>query len=423
MKIEKIHIRNFKAIEEEELILNGNNVYVLGKNAVGKSSFIDAIFKIISGNDLPPQPTKQGEDRGYVQIDLGEYILNATFNSKNEKVSLSIESKEGAVFKSPRKMLNELAGVVDFNINDFFVMQPKDQINFIKKLVGIDFSDLDEEYKEAFEKRTYLNKKVKELKAQQTFFDKKKVIEKPIDTLQAQVKEIGEKNQQISKIETAIKSKRSRQETIVLERNQNTINYEAELQRIKDQYLDNQNKLIAEMALLVQEIDKGQSWLIKNKIVSIDTIQQEINDAIDFNKEVAINLLAQKKFKELTDAQNSANVADDKVREITETKSRIISEAKLPVPGLTFDDSQLYYNGLPFERNQINTAQQIIIGLQLNLALLNEIKIARFDGSLLDNENLALVEAWAAEEGLQLFVEFVDRNEENLKIEIQESNL
>ncbi len=116
MKVENITIKNFKAILSESLEINGNNVYVFGKNAVGKSSFIDAIFKIISGKDLPAKPTTAGEDRGYVKIDIGKYILNATYNSKNEKISLAIESKEGATYKSPRTMLDELAGVIDFNI-------------------------------------------------------------------------------------------------------------------------------------------------------------------------------------------------------------------------------------------------------------------------------------------------------------------
>ena len=42
MKIESVEIKNFKAISSEKINIKGSNVYVLGKNGVGKSSFLDA---------------------------------------------------------------------------------------------------------------------------------------------------------------------------------------------------------------------------------------------------------------------------------------------------------------------------------------------------------------------------------------------
>jgi hypothetical protein len=77
-------------------------------------------------------------------------------------------------------------------------------------------------------------------------------------------------------------------------------------------------------------------------------------------------------------------------------------------------------DGLPFESNQINTARKIIAGLEIQFALMSDVKIARFDGSLLDNKSIAEVENWAKEKGVQLFVELVDRDGDELKIEVQE---
>ncbi len=166
--------------------------------------------------------------------------------------------------------------------------------------------------------------------------------------------------------------------------------------------------------------NKATEWLNKNIIIDIDEKQKSFDDAIDFNKEVEKTITGLKLFKDFKDAMAQQEELNNTIKSIEQTKLRIISEAKIPVPGLTFDESTLYYNGLPFEKSQINTAQQIIVGLQINLALLKDIKIARFDGSLLDNENISIVETWAKENDLQLFVEFVDRNEEGLRIEIKE---
>ncbi len=77
-------------------------------------------------------------------------------------------------------------------------------------------------------------------------------------------------------------------------------------------------------------------------------------------------------------------------------------------------------DGLPFHIDQNNTAAQIVAGLKLGAGLLGDVKIARFEGSLLDQESLDAVSEFAEAEGLQLFVELVDRNEKDLRFEFIE---
>lgn len=392
MKVESIKIKNFKAIVEENLQLKGNNVYVTGKNGVGKSSFIDSIFKIISGKDLPSKLTNKDAKNGYVEIDLGNFKVKASFNEKNEKIALSIESKDGAMFKSPRTMLDESAGVIDFDLNNFFSLSPKKQVDFIKQLIGIDFTDLDDQYKIHYDDRTIINRTIKDLEAQHEFVDPKQSrVVVPIKEIQDKLQKANDDNAEIKKIADR-KDERTKQ-----------------IESLKEQLRDLENKQ-----------KNATEWLSKNTIVDIEVLTKELNDLIESNKKVEKAIQADKKAKDLKDQLALQEEVEENLKSIEETKRGIISEAKLPVPGLTFTDNELLYNGLPFEKAQINTAQQIIIGLQINLALLNDIKIARFDGSLLDNENMALVEAWAKENGLQLFVEFVERNTEGLRIEIKE---
>lgn len=401
MKVESIKIKNFKAISEESLQINGNNVYVLGPNGIGKSSFLDAIFKVISGKDLPSKLTKEGEKKGSIEIDLGGIIVKAHYNEKNEKVSLSLESKEGAEYKSPRKMLDQLAGIVDFDVNEFFNLAPKKQVDFIKNLVGIDFTDVDEEYQKIFQEKTFVNGKVKELEAQQVFVDKNLSTEKiDISELTSELKKAHEHNNKIE-------AKTNEHLNILTEVN----DIDAEIERLK-----------VKRDELMKKADVIEGELIFESEISTEDIQNRINAAIDLNSKIETNNKAFEKRKDLETLLKKQEELNNKLQEIDELKRRVISESKLPVTGLTFDTDQLYYNGLPFEKAQINTAQQIIIGLQINLALLKEIKIARFDGSLLDNSNLAIVEQWAKDNGLQLFVEFVERNTDKLKIEIKEND-
>lgn len=400
MKVESIEIKNFKAIAEENLTLNGNNVYVLGQNGVGKTSFIDAIFKIISGK-YPVKPTKLNSKKGHIEIDLGECVVKALFSEGNEKVELSIFGKDGKPLKKPRTTLDEFAGIVDFDITEFFNKRPKEQVDFIKQLVGIDFSDLDDKYTELYNRRTYINSRIKELEPQQTPFDKSKTEPTDITELQSKLQKSNDDNSKVKEVKSRQTERSSR------------------ITSIKTQIESLQNELTE----LEEKQKQSATWLTKNTEIDITAIQAELNQALEHNKEVANTVKASKLKEEFEKALTEQKVLNDDIETINETKKRIISESNIPVDGMTFDDDQLYLDGLPFEKSQINTARLIIAGLQINLALLKDIKIARFDGSLLDNKNIGEVEKWAKENGLQLFVEFVDRNEEGLKIEIKEQTL
>ena len=92
----------------------------------------------------------------------------------------------------------------------------------------------------------------------------------------------------------------------------------------------------------------------------------------------------------------------------------------MPVKGLKFDGESLTLDGQPFNSDQINTARRIIAGLELQYFKMKDVKIARFDGSLLDNQSLTHVKKWAEDKGIQLFVEFVERDGDKLKIEIDQ---
>lgn len=391
MKIESIKIKNFKAIAEENLTLKGNNVYLLGANKAGKTSFIDAVFKIISGKDLPSKIVKDGEKNGLVELDLGKIKVKATFNAKNEKISLTVENEDGAIYKSPRTMLDEMAGVIDFDVNSFFNLSTQKQIDFIKKISGIDFTDLDAQYNELYQERTFVNKKVKELE----------VVLKPVSnkTEPIDISALQDKIQAANNQNSKIKEVAQRQS----ERAQQIIEIENKLEELKGLQM------------------KAALWLKENTEVDITELKTEFDQALIHNKEVAENLEAIKLKAQYTKLVENQDHLNFRLQEIQDTKKRIIKDTKMPVDGLTFDDDQLLLDGLPFEKSQINTAQQIITGLQINLALLKDIKIARFDGSLLDNSNIKAVEEWAKKNDLQLFVEFVERNAEGLKIEVKEN--
>jgi AAA15 family ATPase/GTPase len=394
MKVESIEIKNFKAITAENIATKGKNVYVMGANGTGKTSFIDAIFKTLTGEDLPSKIVKQGASNGSIRIDLGQLIVEADFNAKKEKMQLTVSSPDGAIYKSPRTMLDEMVGVIDFDITNFFSLSPKKQVDMIKELVGIDFSDLDEQYKELYDERTFVNRKVKELEAQQITFDKTKAESIDITQLQTEIQRATEANTKMKDIRARFMDRAAKMEAM--------------------------RKELAEMEAMQEQ---AANWLKQRKEIDITELQQKFNAAIAHNNEVEKTKRGLQLAAELDKHLAEQKHLNARLQEIEETKKRVIAGASLPVKGLTFDENQLYYNGLPFESNQINTAQQIIAGLQINMAMMKDVRIARFDGSLLDNKSLAEVEKWAQENDLQLFVEMVDREAGGMQVVVQEDKV
>lgn len=407
MKVESITIRNFKGIGYEKLSLNGNNVYVLGRNGMGKTSFLDAIFKILSGKNLPPQPTTAGEKQGSIEIDLGQIIVKSKFNSKTEKYTLTVESKEGAQYPSPRKMLDELVGVVDFDVTGFMKLAPSKQVEKIKELSGIDFSDLDVEYKRLYEERTFVNRKVTELEIQQVPFDKDKLIVTDLTEATEALNKKREFNDSYKEGQSIVKQKKELQEKILSD----ILKLESSINKLRSQDYE-----------LGKEIVEAESWLAdeENKPYDLEAEEAAFLQSIEDNKKIEENIKNKKLYDDFIVELEKQKDLEAGLEKIATTKKTAIEEADLPVPGLSFNDDGLTYHGLPFEDSQINTANKIIIGLQINRALLGDVKIARFDGSLIDNENMEYIEDWANKNDLQLFVEIVDRNAEQLTIEVKE---
>jgi DNA repair exonuclease SbcCD ATPase subunit len=406
MKVEKIEIVNFKGIAELSVSPHGRNVYAIGGNGKGKTTFIDAVFKTLTGKGLPAMPTKAGEKRGSINVDLGSINVGAAFNAKAEKMEVTVSSPEGDKYGSPRTMLNELVGIIDFDVAEFMALSPAKKVEQLKKILGIDTTDLDKDYAKVFAERTESNRELKYLQAHT----------KPYNPLATELIDV-----------TQLEARRMALVTTNLGRT-NQVKREAELARDIAEGTERLELLRKEVAQLDAKLTQManehmdiEAWLDDNPAASDEAIVAEINAAREHNVAVA-NTTRELAHREDVKREEKKNEGlNNRLADIEEQKRERIAAVAMPVPGLTFTEDGLFLDGLPFESNQINTARQIIAGLQLCGALHKSVQIARFDGTLLDNVSLKEVEDWAATQGIQLFIELVARDgTEGLQIQISE---
>jgi hypothetical protein len=87
-------------------------------------------------------------------------------------------------------------------------------------------------------------------------------------------------------------------------------------------------------------------------------------------------------------------------------KEEAISKAAMPVEGLAFGDGIVLLNGVPFD--QASDAEQLRASIAIAMAANPKLKIVRVrDGSLLDDQSMAILAEMATERDFQIWIETV----------------
>jgi recombinational DNA repair ATPase RecF len=409
MKIQKINIKNFKGISSYEGEINGANVWLIGPNGVNKTNFIDAVWSGISGaKNLPSEPIQQGQKKAMIEIDLGDFIARTKF-SKGKATSFELENKnfssESEKFiKSPRTYLSNRIGVIDFDIYEFFSKTDAEKLNYLSKILDADFSSIDADIEEVIESRKFDKKRLKVLEGTSTYYDKKDAQSPLIDIVKLG-KDIA--------IQENIKSTFERVTTGIQERNDDVDDIDEEIKKLQIK----KDKLSA-------EIKGAQSWILNPDVIPNDQLMQDLDKKLstanETNKKISeakTGLLIDIEIEEII---NQINEQNDNIVKLRLEKSKQISKS-IDVPDLVYDveSEKFIYKGLPFEKNQINTASELIAGMHIASSLLKELKIIRVDASLIDKNNFDQVLKWADENGIELFIELVDRESTQLEIKVE----
>lgn len=398
MKIENVKIQNFKGITQLETDLNGRSVYVVGGNATGKTSFISAVFCALTGKNIPPDPIKANARLGKIEVELDGIAVELSFKKKGDKVEKTLalyNTEDGEKLDSPRSRLDAIIGNLEFNPFEFMRMQPTPQLNYFCKVFGIKgIARINDDIKEINESVNYDKKRLIAVKDQCEPYDTDLVGRETVSASELSVKyqEGVDNNAVIEGVEDKVVSKRE--------------------QRIK---------LHSELVALNEDIDKGLAWLDSHPKTDTANIKALLDDVEETNKPITEAKKQSELHKERHQLDQQIEYAKvDKAIKTTEKKA-LITKHTAKIDGFDYDDANGFtLDGLPFHIDQNNTALQIAAGLRLSAGLLGDVKIARFDGSLLDKENLEAVEDFAQAEGLQLFVELVDRDSKDLRLEFVE---
>jgi len=377
MRIVSLQAENFKRLKAVEITPDGNTVIVSGKNAQGKSSVLDAIWAALAGKDgAVDRPIREGERKARVRLDLGDVVVTRKWSG--ERTSLEVTAAGGAKFPSPQRMLDDLIGSLSFDPLAFATMDPRKQRQTLIDLVPEDAAELQriaEERKATYDARTDLNREAKRAKGALD-----SITAVPDGTPDEEI-DVADLAQQITQANAVAQ----RRNSLLDEYNRN----QAEIQR-----LQNRN------AAIVQE---GKAL---PPAVDLDDLTARMRSADEVNKAVRAKRTWLELEDELLAAQRQSAALTAKISDLDKARDDTLANLHLPVEGLSFDEEGVLYNGIPFK--QASAAERLRVSVAMAMALNPNIRVIRItDGSLLDSDNLALIERMATDQDFQVWVERV----------------
>lgn len=390
MKIIALQAENVKKIVVVEIRPDGNLVQITGKNGHGKTSVLDSIFWALAGaSNIQAVPIRKGAKTAKIRLDLGEIIVTRKFKAGKHggaTSSLLVESKDGATFQSPQKMLDDLFGALSFDPLAFSRMSPREQFDTLKKFApGVNFDHIEEMNKAEFERRATLNRQAKDARSRAEGIElPPKVPDKLVDEtkLMEKLEKAGKHNGEI------------------LARKENRKNAAVNLKDMRDK--------IAELQEDAAKLEKRIKTAPKlPEPIDVEQLRESIESARCDNMAFSDSECKKSHEKDAEDSEEKAEKLTDSMAEREEEKQKAIASAKLPVKGITFGVGEVLMGGVPF--NQASDAEQLRASIGIAMSLNPKLRVIRVrDGSLMDEDSMKLLAKMADEADCQVWVERVD---------------
>lgn len=417
MKVVHFHAENFKRLGVVEISPEGNVITVGGKNGHGKSSVLDAIYVALKGRAVaPPMPVRKGEEKATIRLDLGDLIVHRTFTVKGGDTftdTLKVENSDGLRYQKPQDVLNALLGEVGFDPFEFVQLKPDKQAARLLEMVplSIDLDEFAEKDASDYENRRDVNRDIAALKAQVAAipFEEAPDNAPDRDALADQLTNAADTNAGINREEMRRENERNR----IAGGREQIQGYRDTAARLRAE-ADEADAKAKELTGKVDEAEKVLNELpALDPLVDAESIRQQLREA-----EATIAIIERQKRRaglvtELKEAEDKAQGFTDAMAARAKERNEALAEAEMPVEGLAFALNEkgapvLMYEGLPFDKDQISTAAQLRVSTAIGMAANPSLRVLRIkDGSLLDEDSMALLAEIVRENDFQLWVEVV----------------
>lgn len=418
MKIVRLEAENVKRLRAVEITPSpdGGLVVIRGNNGQGKSSVLDAIAMAIGGKKLePPRVIRDGEDSARAMVETEDLVIERRWTAGGSR--LEVRSRDGAVHKAPQAKLDALVGRLSFDPLHFLREAPKAQADALRRLVGLDFAELDAKRAGLYQQRTEANRLLADLEAKARGLPTSAPPPVNVAELLAELEGFQRQQEQQAELDRQRKSAWAYLEV------QGTIidKMRAELEQLEARAAKMRAEIEAATAKAEQhraEAQKLEDQHAALPIIGPDLarVRERLKNAESHNEQA--KLAQQRAELDARAAKGRTYVAEltKQIDAVDASKAEQLAAAKMPVPGLAFTPDGVTLNGVPLE--QASSAEQLRVSVAMGLALNPKLKVLLVrDGSLLDENSLRMIGEMASSADAQVWIEIVGKGGDGIIIE------
>lgn len=386
-KIISLKSSNFMGLKAVEIYPDGNMVPICGKNGSGKSSVLNSITAALGGVDKTkmPKPVRDGQDKAEIILETEDLIVTRRFTAAGG-TSLVVKAKNGATFSAGQSKVDALLGKLSLDPFAFTRLDPKQQREQLLALVDLPFvpAELDAERNAAFEDRADVGRAGKAI-GDVTVDASLPIVETSAGEIIASIRAAEEARREVQDARGGVK--------IALDN----------VARIKEQ-IESLNADLANWEVTL----KARSATLDSLVEPDDTtdLEQQLAEVENTNAAIRANNTARVQWESKNALRARYDELTAEIAAIDKRKADGLAAAKFPVDGLGFDDNGGTFNKIPFA--QVNSGEMLEISMALAAALNPGLRVLRIaEGSLLDDDALKRVKAFADERDFQVWMEVV----------------
>jgi len=404
LHILSLEVSNVKRLRAVTITPEGDTILIGGRNGQGKSSILDSIEMALSGaRAIPLEPVRHGTRKADVDVGLGnsqtgevEFKIERTFTAKGTE--LVVRGADGVPKASPQKLLDSLCAKVTFDPLAFSRMEAPKQDELLKKMVGLDLSDLASARDVAYQKRAEVNKEVKRLEAVLKSTERHPGAPK-------QLVDIAALNEKLQIHRNAVGSRTTLLALVDKDR--------AKLGFIDEQIAKLERDLAEAKVRREQQVKAilAAEEALPPEPAPVDDLQSALSSAEATNHKVRANLYYDRLEQEATAKAKEGDELSEVIADLDAEKAERLAAVKFPIEGLGFDDAGPTFGGVPLA--QASQAERLRLSVAIGAALNPRVKVMLIrEGSLLDAASLALLAELAKETGAQCWIERVGNGDE-----------
>ena len=397
--INKLEIENVKRVKAVKLEPSATGLTIVGgNNNQGKTSVLDAIAWALGGNKFKPsQAQREGST---IPPSLKITLSNGLIVERSGKNStLKVIDPSGN--KAGQNLLDSFVEELAINLPKFMEQTSKEKAKTLLQIIGVgsQLVELEMQEKAKYDERHAIgviaDQKEKFAKEQPYYPDAPKELVSIAELIQQQQAILAKNGG----------NARKRQNLDVIENDYNfTL---ANVQRLEKELEEARAKEQA----LAQDLDIAR----KDVSVLVDESTQEIEDSIanieQINLKVRANFDKDKAEEDAKGYREQYKELDNVIADIRKQKTDLLTNADLPLPGLSVDDGELLYLGQRWDN--MSGSQQLQVATAIVRKLKPECGFVLID-KLEQMDQLTLQEfgAWLEQEGLQAIATRVSTGDE-----------